>query len=175
MAKRGNNIYKRKDGRYEGRVPVGYREDGKIRYKSVYARTLSEVKLKMAQIYSIGQEQQTGSTKLTFRDAAQQWLLSAKLRVKPSSYSNYQNIVNKHLLPTLGGAIMTNLTTAKMNDFIWQKLNSGRLRGKGRLSAKSVRDIMTVFRSISVYAAREYGIREIYFTMPKRNRRRWRF
>ena len=167
MAKRGNNIYKRKDGRYEGRVPVGYREDGKIRYKSVYARTLTEVKQKMAEIYSIGQEQQICSVKLTFRDAAQQWLLSAKLRVKPSSYANYRNIVNKHLLPSLGGAFMTNLTTVRMNDFIWQKLSSGRLNGKGGLSAKSVRDIMTVFHSISVYAAREYGIREIYFTMPK--------
>ena len=75
--------------------------------------------------------------------------------------------MNKHLLPTFGGSFMANLTTARMNDFIWQKLNSGRLNGKGGLSAKSVHDIMTVFHSISVYAAREYGIREIYFTMPK--------
>ena len=172
MAKRGNNIYKRKDGRYEGRVPVGYRDDGKIRYKYVYARTLTEVKQKMAEIYSIRQDQPTGSVKLTFCDLAQQWLLSAKLRVKPSSYANYRNIVNKHLLPTLGSANMTNLTTARMNDFIWQKLNKGRLNGKGGLSAKSVRDIMTVFCSISVYAAREYGIREIYFTMPKTEQRR---
>ena len=34
MAKRGNNIYKRKDGRYEGRVAVGYREGGKIHQTS---------------------------------------------------------------------------------------------------------------------------------------------
>ena len=26
MAKRGSNIYKRKDGRYEGRIPIGYKE-----------------------------------------------------------------------------------------------------------------------------------------------------
>lgn len=39
MAKRGSNIYKRKDGRFEGRVPVGYNDNGKIKYKSVYART----------------------------------------------------------------------------------------------------------------------------------------
>ena len=43
MAKRGSNIYKRKDGRFEGRVPVGYQDNGKIKYKSVYARTLEEV------------------------------------------------------------------------------------------------------------------------------------
>ena len=30
MAKRGSNIYKRKDGRFEGRVPVGYQENGKL-------------------------------------------------------------------------------------------------------------------------------------------------
>lgn len=167
MARRGNNIYKRKDGRYEGRVHVGYHENGKIRYKSVYARTLTEVKYKMTEIYSIIQEKQPNVVKLTFRDAAQQWLLSAKLRVKPSSYANYQNIVNKHLLPALGGAYMMNLTTAKINNFILQKLHSGRLNGKGGLSTKTVRDIMTVFRSISSYAAKEYNIREIYFTMPK--------
>ena len=37
MARKGSNIYKRKDGRYEGRVPVGYRENGTLKYKSVYA------------------------------------------------------------------------------------------------------------------------------------------
>ena len=172
MARRGNNIYKRKDGRYEGRVPVGYHDNGKIRYKSVYARTLSEVKEKMAAIYSIGQKQSTPASKMTFWEIAEQWLLMAKLRVKPSSYANYLNIVNKHLLPSWGGAFMTNLTAASINDFIWQKLNNGRLNGKGGLSAKSVRDIMTVFRSISVYAAREYGFREIHFTMPKTEQKR---
>ena len=84
MARRGNNIYKRKDGRYEGRVPVGYHDNGKIRYKSVYARTLSEVKEKMAAIYSIGQKQSAPASKMTFREAAEQWLLMEKLRVKPS-------------------------------------------------------------------------------------------
>ena len=51
---------------------------------------------------------------------------------------------------------MINLTTGKLNDFINLKLVSGRLNGKGGLSAKSVRDIMTVYRSIENYAAREY-------------------
>ena len=55
----------------------------------------------------------------------------------------------------------------KLNDFIHHKLNNGRLNGKGGLSAKSVRDIMTVYRSIESYAVREYGIKETHFTMPK--------
>ena len=167
MAKRGSNIYKRRDGRFEGRVPVGYRDNGKIKYKSVYARTLSEVKEKMAEVYSIKQNHSVSAMKLTVQTAAQQWLSSAKLRVKESSYANYENIISKHILPFLGGEFMSNLTTSKLNDFIHYKLNNGRLNGNGGLSAKSVRDIMTVYRSIEAYAAREYGIRETHFTMPK--------
>ncbi len=164
MAKRGSNIYKRKDGRFEGRVPVGYQDNGKIKYKSVYARTLSEVKEKMSEMYSIRQNQPVSAIKLTVHEAAEQWLFSAKLRVKESSYANYVNIVNKHIL---GGEIMMNLTTGKLNDFINFKLTSGRLNGKGGLSAKSVRDIMTVYRSIENYAVREYGLHETHFTIPK--------
>lgn len=167
MAKRGSNIYKRKDGRFEGRVPVGYHTDGKIKYKSVYAKTLSEVKKKMSELHSIKQNQPVSAIKLTVRETAEQWLSSAKLRVKESSYANYVNIVSKHILPILGGELMMDLTTGKLNDFINFKLTSGRLNGKGGLSAKSVRDIMTVYRSIENYAAREYGIKETRFTMPK--------
>ena len=167
MAKRGSNIYKRKDGRFEGRVPVGYQDNGKIKYRSVYARTLSEVKEKMSEVHSIKQNQPVSAVKITVRGAAEQWLSAAKLRVKESSYANYLNIVNKHILPILGGEMMMNLNTGKLNDFINLKLVSGRLNGKGGLSAKSVRDIMTVYRSIENYAAREYGIKETHFTMPK--------
>lgn len=167
MAKRGSNIYKRKDGRFEGRVPIGYQDNGKIKYKSVYARTLSEVKEKMSEMYSVRQNRAASPMKLTVADAAEQWLSSAKLRVKESSYANYENIVSKHIIPILGGEYMSNLTTQKLNDFIHYKLNSGRLNSKGGLSAKSVRDIMTVYRSIEAYAAREYGIKGTHFTMPK--------
>ncbi|MBQ8349414.1 MAG: site-specific integrase [Ruminococcus sp.] len=132
-----------------------------------YARTLSEVKEKMAEVYSIKQNSNVSAIKLTVQIAAQQWLSSAKLRVKESSYANYENIISKHILPILGGEFMLNLTTSKLNDFIHHKLNNGRLNGKGGLSAKSVRDIMTVYRSIESYAVREYGIKETHFTMPK--------
>lgn len=167
MAKRGSNIYKRKDGRFEGRVHVGYKADGSKKYKSVYGRTLSEVKDKMSQLYSVKSEKATSVLKLTVCEAAEEWLNAARLRVKESSYANYANIVDKHILPVLGGTYIASLTTSKINEFISSKLTSGKLIGKGGLSAKSVRDIMTVYRSIERYACNEYGIRETNFTMPK--------
>ena len=85
MPRRGSNIYKRKDGRFEGRVPIGHKEDGSLKYKFVYARTLSEVKEKMAQFQAVLQNQPVSALKLTVAEASRQWLSAAKLRVKPSS------------------------------------------------------------------------------------------
>ncbi|MCD7811306.1 MAG: site-specific integrase [Ruminococcus sp.] len=48
MPKRRSNIYKRKDGRYEGRIAIGYKEDGSRRYKFLYDHTLSGLKEKKA-------------------------------------------------------------------------------------------------------------------------------
>ena len=167
MPKRGSNIYKRKDGRFEGRIPVGYKENGTLKYKSVYDRTLSGVKEKMAQFYSVRSERTCSSLKLTVREAAAEWLSAAKLRVKPASYANYANTVAKHILPVLGGEHFSGLTTQKLNSFVHSKLQNGRLDGKGGLSAKTVRDIMRVYHSIEQYAVQEYGVKSTHFTMPK--------
>lgn len=50
--KKRSNIYKRRDGRFEGRVSVGYKENGKSKYRYVYGHSLAKVKEKMAQVYS---------------------------------------------------------------------------------------------------------------------------
>ena len=47
MSKKGENIRKRKDGRWEGRYKKGLKENGEIMYGSVYGRTYREVKDKM--------------------------------------------------------------------------------------------------------------------------------
>ena len=46
------NIYSRKDGRYEGRIPLGYDKNGKIKYKYLYSQSLSELKKKMLYAYA---------------------------------------------------------------------------------------------------------------------------
>ncbi|MDE5770643.1 MAG: hypothetical protein K2I06_03280 [Ruminococcus sp.] len=50
MARRGENIYKRKDGRWEGRYKCGFNSDGKSRYRSVYAMTYQEVREKLTKL-----------------------------------------------------------------------------------------------------------------------------
>ena len=47
MPKKGENIRKRKDGRWEGRYKKGIKENGKILYGSVYGKSYREVKEKI--------------------------------------------------------------------------------------------------------------------------------
>ena len=46
MPKKGENIYKRKDGRWEGRYIKARTNEGKIIYGYVYSRTYRETKIK---------------------------------------------------------------------------------------------------------------------------------
>ena len=47
MPRRGENIYKRKDGRWEGRYIVDRRPDGRAIYHSIYGPTYGEVRQKL--------------------------------------------------------------------------------------------------------------------------------
>lgn len=46
MPRRGENIYKRKDGRWEARYIYSFKEDGSPRYRSIYAADYLTVKKK---------------------------------------------------------------------------------------------------------------------------------
>ena len=47
MPKKGENIYKRKDGRWEGRYIKAHRPDGKAQYAYVYGKTYTDTKQKL--------------------------------------------------------------------------------------------------------------------------------
>ena len=46
MSRKGENIYKRKDGRWEARYIVGHGDNGHAKYRSVYGKTYKEAKKK---------------------------------------------------------------------------------------------------------------------------------
>ena len=50
MAKKGENIFKRKDGRWEARYIKGHDLSGKIRYGFCYGKTYKEAKEKVTQV-----------------------------------------------------------------------------------------------------------------------------
>lgn len=48
MPRRGENIRKRSDGRWEGRYIVSRNAEGRAIYRSIYAKSYSEVKQRLA-------------------------------------------------------------------------------------------------------------------------------
>lgn len=152
MARRGENIYHRKDGRWEGRYKSGYTETGRAKYRSVYGRSYAEVKEKLAPLKFTPAPIIT--CKLTVKELFDEWLSVVKLLVKASTYANYQMKVGKHILPVFGGLRYDALTIKMLNIFIKDKLKSG-------LSAKYVSDIIIIFKSMAKYISKVHECRNI--------------
>lgn len=148
MARRGENIYKRKDGRWEGRYKVG-----SAKYRSVYGKSYNEVKTKLVDLKA-APVSAISSGHLTVKMLFEEWLSAVKLRVKVSTYANYRMKADKHILPEFGGLRYEMLTAQMLHNFIECKLKSG-------LSAKYVCDIIIVFKSMAKYIAKVHGFRNI--------------
>ena len=79
MSKRGENIRKRKDGRWEGRYIKSRESNGKAIYGSVYGKTYTSVKEKLKEVNNNHAEFLKGN-KMTFGEALFLWLESNKLK-----------------------------------------------------------------------------------------------
>lgn len=159
MPKRGENIYKRQDGRWEGRYKV-IKSDGQVKYVSVYARTYTAVKEKLqnSKQTALQQVAELPECVLTVENLLRLWLESHKSNIKLSSYLRYQKLVEQHLLPDLGKLSLQKLTAKKLSAFLKQKKQTGRLDRKGGLSAKTISDILVIIKSAVKMAMAEYSL-----------------
>lgn len=102
-----------------------------------------------------------GKKKLTIKAVGDLWLQSKKLNVKSSSYYSYQRNLDKHIYPALGDLKYSAITQSQLNSFIENLLSSGRKDGKGGLSDSTVKDIITLLKSVSKFAHSEYNLKDI--------------
>lgn len=163
MSRRGENIYKRKDGRYEGRYIKGYDSLGKARYGYVYARNYCEVKTKLMQCkINMQNQQQLCHSNITVSHWFQLWLLSLENQVKPSTYGVYMGYIHNHILPDLGNMKLIKLNSKTIQDFINRKLNLG-------LSVKTVRLIFAMMKTALREAQNRKLINDVYSSikLPK--------
>lgn len=178
MAKKGTNIYKRKDGRWEARYIKGYQLSGKAKYGYVYGKTYKEAREKQlqAQIANSNSEKECARDKKCFEEYCQEWLLLNRSRVKRSTYVKYYNIVNNHIIPRLGERMPQSLDTVMLETFSNTLLKEGSLYGNKPLSAKTVRDILTVLHSILRYTNKQAGnsVGNVEFIYPKEKKKEMR-
>ena len=167
MARKGENIYKRRDGRWEGRFIRGRKEDGTAQYGSIYGRTYAEVKEKLRQKRA-EEKPQLPRCPLTVKELFEFWLAQKRLSVKPSSFGRYAVLVEKHIIPRLGAYRVDRLTVQKLREYIEWELRSGRVNGEGGLSPKTVNDLVVVLKSALRYAGKTYAVPVSYthLTLP---------
>lgn len=156
MPKKGENIRKRKDGRWEARYVAGRQPDGGARMASVYGRTYREAKAKKEAALRAARKEPPAAQdrgQATYSQVLDGFLNSHRYQVKESTYTHYVDVIESHIRPSLGRVRMAQLGPAQIERFTAQKLERGRKDGKGGLSPKTVRDMLCIVRLSLQYAA----------------------
>lgn len=155
MARHGENIRKRTDGRWEARVIMDYTNNGKAHYKYLYGKTYKEVKEKKINMLKQGRSaipEKTAASK-TCSELFDDWLKFIRTDIKESTYSKYVFAVEKHIKPELGGVRVCDLTTEHLDLFIHNKLTRGKLKQEEGLAPKTVVDLLSVFKLALKYGS----------------------
>lgn len=153
MSKRGENIYKRKDGRWEGRYIKGRSADGKAKYAYVYGKSYADTKQKLIDKRVIqNQNINHFTSRAKYGDILRNWVTMSRVHIKESTYSRYIHLANAHILPYLGEIPTDRLTTQIIEKHISFLLNEGRLDKKGGLAPKTVSDILALIKGSIDYA-----------------------
>ncbi len=155
MSKRGQNIYKRKDGRWEGRY-IKEKNDKKIIYGYVYGKSYKEAKEKLLAAVNNFREEKNIREKNqeNFEVIAKEWLNASKSRLKKSSVTKYGNIIKTYLIPKFKGKLINDITCDDISDFNIELLSRGGIENKG-LSSNTISSVFSVLKRIFEYANKQ--------------------
>lgn len=158
MAKRrkhgDGSVYLRKDGRWEGRMVVGYDEKGLPKTKNVLAKTKTEcaAKLRALRERLTPPAPEVPKTDLSLGNWLDHWYQDyKKANLRPNTQMSYERRIYQHIIPALGSIQLDKLTTGDIQQFYTGLKQSGRLLrrelyGEG-LSDQTVRGIHTTLHA----------------------------
>lgn len=153
MPRKGENIYKRKDGRWEGRY-IRSRDQlsGAIQYGYIYGKTYSDVKKRKASAER--EKYKPINRHMTIAECMEEYLQekASDPNLHRSTLERYRQAVQTHILPSLGSVKLQRLDERVLAGFRREKLEHGRLDGTGGLSPASVRTLLTLLNAMQRYA-----------------------
>ena len=141
MPRRGENIYKRKDGRWEGRYIRGRTPAGKAEYGYVYAKSYSACREKRRKMEDALPQKPMLTGEMSVCQAAEFFLSERRGALKASTIGRYEYMIQHYIVPELGTLLLHNLTAEKLSVFF------SRLQDRG-LSCKSTRDVGVLLKTI---------------------------
>ena len=169
--KRGDgSIHLRADGRWEGRVVIGYDDKGLPVTKNVLAKTKSECVSKLNTLKDSITTHTPIQPKpgILLGDWLNLWYQSyKKSSLRPNTQMSYERRIFQHIIPALGNIQMDKLTTNDLQQFYIDLKQNGRLIRTDiygeRLSDQTVRGIHT-----TLHAALDKAVAEklIFYRRP---------
>lgn len=139
MSKRGENIYKRHDGRWEARILIS---SGK--YKYVYGKSYKEVKEKKKDYWKNNEPKSISKIEKMndISDLFECWLKdSAFNRVKNSTYESYYLCMHKYIIPYFKYIQENQLTEIQVRQFV------SSIYANTTLSETYKKKIISIFRT----------------------------
>ena len=172
MSRKGENIYKRKDGRWEARFIRDRLPDGSICYGYCYGKSYKEVKEKVSVKKALLISDVKDASKKNaerFSHYCKEWLFLINQKVKESTYVKYVTAVNNHIIPLLGKLRITELSSVAVEKF------SREMIIEEGLSSKTVKDILVVLQAILNYTSKNcQGMPAIEINYPKEQKKEMR-
>ena len=138
MPRKGENIYKRKDGRWEARYIKSHDNLGKANYGYVYGKSYREAKQKRQNALinlknsSDTEKKRISSYKSRIEALSDDWLASVKPQIKQSTFNKYSNLLDSYILPYLGNVNIDTLSVDKLYEccnYLLQRGGGKRKRG----------------------------------------------
>lgn len=133
MAKRRKSetgtIRLRNDGRWEGRIVIGYNDKGKPITKNVLAKSKTECSDKLKTLLSeINLHNEKISSDMSFGEWLDYWYTTYKKNsLKPKTQLDYENRIYSHIIPCIGNIELKSLSQNDLQQFYTGLKNSGRL------------------------------------------------
>ena len=154
-------LRKRSDGRWEGRIIIGHKNDGTPIFKSVFGKTQKATLKHLHQMLDLYCDVDlTEECRMTLGEWMDKWLDEYMLfTLRESSINGYKNLIEHQIKPFIGDKRITSLTTADMQKFYNKIKRQGRanehyLHGK-ELSNSMVRKVHMVLHQALNVAVRE--------------------
>lgn len=135
MARRRANgegtITKRKDGRWLAALKVGMSDNGKPKYKYMYADTQKEAIQKLDELkLSLNMGIKVTSGDITVSQWLQTWMETYKKSLKPATKTSYYNNIRLHINPYIGGMKLNKVQKGHIQNL----LNAAYADGKNSIS-----------------------------------------
>ena len=106
-------VRQRKDGRWEGRIVIGYDDNGYPKTKNVLAKTKKECVEKLQKLKEDygGLKPEKVRSEMPFGDWLIYWYENhSKPKIRPTTQETYESRIRLHIIPEIGSIPLNKLT-----------------------------------------------------------------